>query len=336
MKNVEIATATHEDIPEIVNLFRSYDFALTRRRWFEWKYFDNPTGKAMMYKILHKSSLVGAVAIIPQVFHYSGKRLVGLQTVDGLLGTEIRGKGFFNELMYFLSTQRPQGVSEQCFYLSFPSLAVSVKAHENAGWRRLTDFQLRTALLNPEPVFRKRGLAAVGKALKIPWAILKKRFMFSSPQTMVLRRINGASPDFNSFLPPGKVAGDRSAGFMQWRVSENPRDQMLILAFRDHGQPAGYAVCKLIDRCLEVTEFRSAPGTCKRMAGALLQYIDANKLADSVDFWIMDKGTAKALPSTLGFFNRDFTGALFVNQHQRCGLPDEPDQWAISYLDSDW
>jgi hypothetical protein len=163
LKNVEIVRASGQDIPEIISLFRSYNFALIHKQWLWWKYFQNPVGDALMFKVLNRSKLVGAVAIMPQVFTLSGKEIIGLQTVDGLLGMEIRGQGFFNELMHFLSTQRPEGVPEKSFYLSFPSLAVSVKAHENAGWRRLADFWPDYGVAQSRICFSKEGNGGGGQ-----------------------------------------------------------------------------------------------------------------------------------------------------------------------------
>lgn len=336
MKNVEISKATGGDIPEIVNLFRTYDFALTRRPWLEWKYFDNPVGTAAMFKILKNSELVGAVAIMPQLFYFSGKPVIGLQTVDGLLGHQVRGKGFFNELMHFLSGQKPDDVPDKCFYLSFPSLAVSIKAHENAGWRKLANFELTTAVLNPEALFGKRNMAAVGRALSLPWRIIKNSLLTARTREIITEEITGSLPGFNTYLPGGRVAGDRSADFMNWRIARNPRDQMKMLAFQKSGQPVGYAICKFIGRTAEVSELRASRGVAKSATAALLRYIDRKGLADSVDFWTLGNASSSIRPTGVGFFRRKFTGALFVNHFRRCHLPEAPDKWLVSYLDSDW
>lgn len=332
---MDIQQASQDDIEAIVHLFKAYNFALTDARWLQWKYFENPVGQAAMYKILHRSALVGAVAIIPQLFYSAGRTIVGLQTVDGLLGKEIRGKGFFNELMHFLSTQRPESVSGDYFYLSFPSLAASIKAHENAGWRRLANFRLRKVLLNPEPLFRERRMAAVGKGLSLLWRAGIRQWMLAAPRSLTTREITGPPPDYNVYLPPDRVVGDRASAFMNWRVATNPRDRMKIVEVMDDGVPIGYAACKIVGRCVEITENRSIPKAEQHFQRALLRYINMRQWGDSVDFWSLGEHAADEQPLR-GAFSRPFSGALFVNSHRRCGLPDSPDAWAITYLDSDW
>lgn len=333
---MDIQLADTNDIDEIVSFYHSYNFALITRDWLQWKYFDNPVGTAMMFKIMQKTSLVGAVSIIPQLFYYSSQPIIGLQTVDGLLGKEIRGKGFFNDLMEFLSTQLPKGISEKFFYLSFPSLAVSVKAHTNAGWRHLSNFQLKTAILNPEAFFQKRGFGKIGKGLVTPWKLLKKKVMSSKQHILHVQEVKDCFSKMNAFASEDKVCGDRSDRFMRWRVLKNPRDQMRVLAFSDDNRFTGYAACKFSGGVAEIMDIKSEPGMFKIMVRNLLRYIDTRHLADSVDFWTMDKMTARLLTPALGFWRRSASGALFVSHHQACGLPDDPNKWAISYLDSDW
>jgi hypothetical protein len=179
-------------------------------------------------------------------------------------------------------------------------------------------------------------MVAVGKYMALPWKMIKRAFMFAPADGISVNDVSGRLSDLNDYLPEGFVAGDRSAAFMKWRVGENPRDRMTMLEFQKEGNPVGYAICKFVHRCVEITEIRGTRQNDRRIIAALLRYIDSNKLADSVDFWTLGNSSANLHPTGPGFFKRHFTGSLFIKHHRRCRLPDEPNRWAISYLDSDW
>lgn len=332
---MEILEATPEEFDEIVALFKSYRFALQERSWYDWKYFGNPAGDARPFKITAGGKIVGAVAVIPQWFTWQGRRIMGVQTVDGLLGREVRGKGNFNRLMHFLATRKPPGFQDACFYLSFPSLAASVKAHQNAGWHKLASFSLVSYPLTPEVLFRKKPRPGLQKVLDIPWSAYRRLLFGRSRSTVAISPADGASPDFNELTDPGKVSGERSAAFMKWRVDENPRDHIHTLLIHEEGRFAGYAVCKRVGATVEVTEIRlKKPG--KAHIRALLKYLDAHKLGTSVNFWCFGEGAIKRALPKIGVFRRTFSGALFVNNLAAIGLPADANAWDITYLDSDW
>ncbi|MFZ1987200.1 MAG: GNAT family N-acetyltransferase, partial [Desulfatitalea sp.] len=215
---MEFLEATPEEFDDIVALFKKYRFALQERRWYDWKYFSNPVGDARPFKITVGGKIVGAVAVMPQRFTYQGRPLTGVQTVDGLLGMEIRGKGNFNHLMHFLAAQKPPGVQEDCFYLSFPSLAASVKAHQHAGWHRLSNVSMLSCLLTPAPLFKKKPMPALQKGLELPWSAFRRLLCGPSQSKVTIKLADVAPPDFNALIDASKVSGERSADFMKWRV----------------------------------------------------------------------------------------------------------------------
>ena len=332
---MEILEATPEEFDAIVALFKKYRFALQSRDWYNWKYFRNPMGAARPFKITVGGKIVGAVAVMPQRFTYRGRQITGVQTVDGLLGMEIRGKGNFNHLMHFLTVQKPPEVHEECFYLSFPSLAASVKAHQNAGWQRIANFSMLSCLLTPAPLFKKKQLPTLRKALEIPWSIFRRLLFGQAQNSVTIKSAVGLSTDFNELIDASKVSGVRTSDFMKWRVEDNPRDQIRTLLILDQDNFVGYAVCKSAGSAVEVTEIRLNEPK-KIYINTLLKHIYTQSWGTSVDFWHFGKSAInRALPK-IGFFQRNFTGALFVSNVAPLGLPTASTEWDITYLDSDW
>lgn len=332
---MDIQPATVEDSQAIVALFRRYHFALQSMEWFEWKYQANPAGKAQRFKLLSEGRIVGAVAILPQRFTWRGRQIIGLQTVDGLLGKELRGKGHFSVLMHFLAAQQPAGMSEESFLLSFPSLPASIRAHESSGWDRLASFSLSICMLTPRLLLERAGVGVVRRALELPWGAYRKWVMGPKTGAVQVRQWNGDDSPFNAFAPIERLCGDRSPEFMKWRVKQNPRDDIHLLMIYERDILQGYAVTKIIGCKTAVLEFRLQHPR-RRHIRALIRYIYAHHRSDAVAFWSLGQPQVHALIRGMGFVRRHRSGHCFVQHLARAGAPTNPDEWDLTYLDSDW
>ena len=332
---MDIQPATIDDSEAIVDLFKRYRFALQSMDWFEWKYHDNPAGQAQGFKVLLEGRIVGAVAILPQRFTWHGREIIGIQPVDGLLGKEIRGKGNFSRLMQFLAMQRPAGVSEDSFHISFPSLPASVRAHESAGWDRLASFSLTICMLTPRLLLEKAGIAGLRRALDLPWAAYRQWIMGPKAGPVEVRCWNGEDVQFDVLAPRGQICGERSSAFMQWRIKNNPRDDIHLLMLYEREKLQGYAVANINGGTTQILELRLQHPR-RRHIQALIRYIHATHNSDAVAFWSLGQSRIQALIRGMGFVRRQLSGDCFVQHLQRAGLPADPEQWDLTYLDSDW
>ncbi len=250
---MEILKAHPDEYDDLVSLYAKYNFALTKREYFDWKFFQNPVGEALIYKMVDKGQLVGAVAIIPQRFRYQDKEIIGLQTVDGLMGKEIRGKGLFNDVMAFLRQQRPDWLEgQEYFYLSFPSLASSVQAHAHAGWTMLGHFLMRTFVLRPGAVARRVGRPWLALPMGLPLVVTRVAATVMRGDGYAFSIADGPVD------PPAGVEvmhGARDRVFVKWRVLDHPRDDLALVVVNDAGGPdVGFLVIKRIGRQFEIID----------------------------------------------------------------------------------
>ena len=332
---MNIQQASGEDSETIVGLFKRYHFALLSKEWLAWKYHANPIGNAQNYKILLEGRIVGAVAILPQRFIWRGREVIGLQAVDGLLGKEIRGQGNFSRVMQFLAAQQPVGAPEESFHLSFPSLPASIRAHESSGWNRLASFSLSICMLTPGLPLKKAGVSIMRRALEFPWAAYRKWIMGPKTGTVQVRCWNGNEAEFNAFAPVEQICGDRSAKFMKWRVKDNPRDDIHVLMIYEREILQGYAVVKINGGTTQVLELRLRRPRRLHIQG-LVRYIYTHHHSDAVAFWSLGRSRVHTLIRGMGFVRRHRSGHCFVQHLERAGLPADPDEWDLTYLDSDW
>lgn len=332
---MEIVSAQPEDYPPIVELYKQYGFALREQEWFEWKYCRNPYGGTLPYKILEDGKIVGAVALLPRVFYYGGRRVIGMQAVDGLMGREIRGKGMFNEVMTFVWKQKPLYSGIPYFYLGFVSLAASGKALTNAGWRQLASFRLWTHVVDPAFLNRSARLGWLSPFLRPFWWLARASFLSPAGSGVEVAPIERFTNELTSLFPDGCVHGDRSADFMNWRVSDNPMDRMRSFTLRERGNQVGYVVVKEIGRTWEIMDMRFVAPRVRYLA-AFLDYIGREGLADSVDFCALPGSPYRHLLPLVGFLRRGARGSFFIYGAETIGLPADPKSWEINVLDSDW
>lgn len=331
---MDIRPTTPDDFDPIVALFKQHGFALMERRWYDWKYFENPMGDALTFKIEQDGELAGAVAIIPQLFRHEGREIIGLQTVDGLMGKEVRGKGLFNEVMAFLRRHHHDWLEDrEFFYLSFPSLPASVKAHAHAGWTLMGNYRMRTIILRPEVLRRKKG-AAVAALATPALAAMRALGAAASEGRYSFAFIEEPREIPTVALDIAAVHGDRSPAFLQWRARGNPRDDMPVIEVTDRdGALVGVITVKRKDRQWEVTDICLKPGH-GRVVPDFLAWVAAENFADTLDLW--EFGPQQFHTGAWPALKRDFPGALFVDTTHAPSLTTDPREWHISYLDSDW
>jgi hypothetical protein len=330
---MEIVRARPEETDVLVALFKEYRFALSERRWFDWKHAENPFGEPHVFKLIEDGELAGTVGLLPQPFHYRGRRLTALQAVDGLMGRSIRGKGLFNDVMAFVLGEAPAGVEPPVFRTGFASLIGSMKALENAGWTPLARFNVRKAVLRASAL-RGGFLKNLAAGALAPFWGLYRRRLTRGGEDVSVRIVQRFEADMDRFQPADRVRGDRSAAFLNWRVIDNPRDALRAFTFHRGDEILGYAVCKVLGAVWEVVELRCLPADVG-CAAALLRHLHAVEGAAAADFWLLDGNLMEErLPP--GLLDRGRSGAMFVHGHLDAGLPDDPAGWAGSYLDSDW
>ena len=249
------------------------------------------------------------------------------------MGREIRGKGLFNEVMAFVVTAVPDGVAGPLFHTGFASLPGSMRALTNAGWTRLAGFRVRKALLTPRPL-RERPLGRLlAPLLGLVWGAYRA-WQTAGAGNVVVRPVVRFTEDMDRFQPADRIHGDRSARFLNWRVIDNPRDDLRAFTFHGGDATLGYAVCKVLPETWEVVELRCT-GSGHACAAALLRHLHAVEHAPAADFWLLE-GFLQEDRLPRGLLDRGMSGAMFVHGVEAVGLTADPGRWAGSYLDSDW
>jgi len=332
---MEIIPARPDEYDDLVALFLEYNFALRKRRWFDWKHLENPFGEELVFKLIEADELAGTVSLMAQPFRWANKPLIALQAVDALMGRRIRGKGLFNKVMAFVVGTQPAGVESDYFHLGYPSLPGSQKAFENAGWLRLANFYLKTCLLTPRKLRKLKFGPLIVPLLTPIWGLVRFWYFAGADDAITVQQVDRFPVSMNHLLPADRVCGDRSAEFLNWRVCDNPRDDMRVFFLKDGTEITGYAVVKVVTGSWEVVEFRCVRPN-RRYFATFLRHLHRERLCDTVDIWLLEGNLQEDVLPSVGTFTRQAGGAMFIFMPEGIDLPVNPDQWAGSFLDSDW
>ncbi len=334
---MEIVPATPRNYPALVELYARHAFALRRPEWLDWKYARGPYGPALSYLVRQDGRLIGAASLLPRVWHHAGRRLVGLQLVDGLMDAEVRGQRRFRDLTAFLLRQPPApgGAPEPHFYLTVPSLAASVKACANAGLEPLGRFGLYTRVIDPGALARVPRLAWLAPLARLAWPLADAAALGGLGRGVTVREIRRFDRDLNWLFAPGTVHGDRSAEWLNWRVFANPQERLRAFLLHDRGEPAGYVIPKEAGGSLEIMDLKFVAPRARYLA-AFLRHVAAHRLAASVDCSLLPGHPYRPLLRRLGFLPRGARGVFYVHRLAEAGLPADAAAWDVNYLDSDW
>lgn len=332
---MEIVRANAGDYEALLELFDRYGFALTSRGLLDWKLHENPAGDGAIFKLIVEGCTVGTIGVIPQIFWLRGESIAGLQVVDGLMGREVRGKRLFHEVMVAARRLGPPGSDGDTMHVGFPSLEASVRSFERAGWRRVAGAELRTCLFTPSKLEKVQCVSQFAPVLARMWGVVRALLFRGADDDIVVEPTANFLRDMNQFNGRTGLWGDRSAGFLNWRVVNNPRGDLRAFSLIKGGCCVGYAVCKVTNNSWELVEFRGANLTRRHFA-TFARYLYQHGLTETLDIWLFGREWSAPWVPRWGVARRRSSAAVFVSGGVPVSDKAEPTVWNLSYLDSDW
>jgi len=230
-------------------------FSVSRgSRYCQWKYAENPAGKAISSIAQYEGRIIGQIGIIPTRFCVGGSEIIGVQEVDFLIEEEHRTLS----VLYQLSKLRDRIYEKENVPFSY-GLATpdtSVIAQKAANFVTVGPIPRLVKVMDVRPFFRK----------KIPLKILANllstitnrglrsiyRVKEQVPVGTHVRVVNYFDERFDTFWK--KIKNDyaimtvKNSSFLNWRYIQPPNSKFQILSLeeKETGEVLGFAVlyCK--------------------------------------------------------------------------------------------
>lgn len=237
--------ANKTDLPAIVSLFKRNNYGLRKREWFEWKYFENPDGPALIYVAEEREQgIIGVIARLPRKFmsKMTGEIAV-FQNIDLFVAPEFRRKRIYSKLSNYAMRERDY------FLMGFPNeLSRIIDELDHViplyDWVfPITFSQLRKSGLP------KLMLSHLGPLLKL-YAVFWLGFY---PGNLQMRPLEQFKEDFK--LDDQSIHGVRSAAYLNWRFVKNPMHDYSLFEFLEGTETLGYCAFRKTGTAAEIYDF---------------------------------------------------------------------------------
>ncbi|SDQ52634.1 GNAT family N-acetyltransferase [Halopelagius longus] len=238
------------DVDDFLGLFSETFGSERSRRWFAWKYEDNPyVDHVPIFVAEADGTLVGARPFFALDMSVGGERRLALQPADTMVHPDHRRRGLFTRMTETAIDE--YGDAEPSFFFNFPN-ENSSSGYLNLGWRKVTEQPTYYRIQNPSELARHRdsdALASVGGAVLDPlvsgYNRLSNAHAPSEGGVTVTRHESvpaATMAAIASGTPERGVHVRRDERFYDWRFG-NPNWEYVAYVAREAGEPvAGIVV----------------------------------------------------------------------------------------------
>lgn len=255
---------TEADAPEILKLFNlAFGKSRTLQQW-RWRFTNSPVKKLIVVVALDKAGrIIAHHALHPVWMVYRGERVLGAQSVDAMVHSDFRGRGFFTETARRCEElAKAQGV--QLLYAFQDTDSHSYRGFISLGWQNLPEFSRLFYLLNPGKVLRvrasnpvKRFLLTAPFSIYLRWKQRRRGLRASRSVSVEVTEINEFDSSFDALWQECKNQFPsgiwKDSEYLQWRYKEVPGANYTVLKATESGKTAGFIVTySTTDRGLKV------------------------------------------------------------------------------------
>jgi GNAT superfamily N-acetyltransferase len=220
----------------------------TRRRIdaLRWQYLENPTRELLVDLAVSGERIAGIYAVQPAFVRVRGVRMLAAQSVDTLVDSDFRGRGLFTKTAEAVYQRvRNRGGA---FVYGFPNANSAPGFFRKLGWLSL----------DPVP-FLVKPLSTAFIASKLPFGrwlsrLPDLRLPIAGPRLQAaqeLRPVTEFGPELDQlwtrFASGVTVAVDRSAAYLQWRLTK-PGEQYQCLGVYEEEKLVAFCAYTTVDK----------------------------------------------------------------------------------------
>lgn len=257
LSQIEFGRMTRDELDALTDLItgmRSYnsaqlDIRSTSKEYFDWMYFRNPAGPAIVFRARHGDRIVSSFAMAPKRMQVGSRIVTCGKTMDMFTHPEYQGFGLVKRLTELVFEDAlASGIA--MWYVT-PSVQSYPIFMNKWGYQEPFRVVYRTAILRPSEIMKvKIRPALLGKIAGIPLdaaAICLQRLKGSARSAYDIRPDTGFGPETDNLWQRAQrptVALVRDAAYMNWRYRDNP-DKYAILKFYSDRTLHGLLVLKV-------------------------------------------------------------------------------------------
>ena len=229
-KKFDFKLVNYDNLNEMAEMF-SLCFNLTPpENYFEWKFLNNPAGKAIGFVAYHEDNVAGFYGVIPEDFMVNGEKTIIYQSMDTMTHPDFQRQGLFTNLAkktyeYLIETDG------EVFIIGFPGLSSHPGFVKKLGWKDVAIIDY---------VFLSR-------------TAFKVKSLFKKSSNAAFEKIEKFDKGFKSYFENKQYAADNilhrfDEKFLNWRLANNPLFKYEIVKISGESEVIGFLVYKLDEK----------------------------------------------------------------------------------------
>jgi hypothetical protein len=194
------------------------------KRYFEWKYKQNPVGTMVGFEALHRGKPIASYGMIPELYSIAGKDVRVYQSMDTMTHPAYQRRGLFGKLaeLTYAHVLEKEGRLDM---IGVPGAMSHGGFVKKLNWRDLK--HVRT-------FFAPRAVHAAIRRLR-------------RPRSLTFRYVSELTPELAHHLehrPPSArpIANALHPAFFDWRVFQNPTRRLRVVQMHEGRDLVGVCV----------------------------------------------------------------------------------------------
>ena len=226
-KNFDFKLVDYDNLNEMTEMFKLCFNLTPPENYFEWKFLNNPAGRAIGFVAYHEGSVAGFYGVIPEDFMINGEKTVVYQSMDTMTHPDYQRQGLFTGLAK-KTYEHLIETDGDVFIIGFPGLTSHPGFVKKLGWR---DIVLIDYMFLHRAVFKAKNL-------------------FGKTSDLTFEKIERFDESFDAYFEnkkysPAKILHRLDAGFLNWRLADNPLFEYDLVKLSEGREIIGFLVYKL-------------------------------------------------------------------------------------------
>lgn len=229
-KNFDFELVNYDNLSEMAEMFSLCFNLMPPKNYFDWKFLQNPAGKAIGFVAYHEGNVAGFYGVIPEDFIVNGEKTIIYQSMDTMTHPDYQRQGLFTNLAK-KTYEHLIETDGEVFIIGFPGLMSHSGLVKKLGWKDIVLIDY---------VFLNR-------------TAFKVKSLFKKTSNLSFEKIEKFDKSFESYFnnktyQTGKILHRLDEEFLNWRLSNNSYFEYKIVKLREGNETIGFLVYRLDEK----------------------------------------------------------------------------------------
>lgn len=278
--------------------------------YFQWKYFDNPSGNIIGYEAIAKGKTIGSFGATPEFYNINGEKIKVFLCAEAMVAPRFWGKKLFEQMAIKLQEDIINS-QEKTFIIGFPNKLSYVELVNNLHWQTVIKECNYTFILHQ-------------------YFHIRHPFISSKAVICTFTELNSELDNyFANFTTHASISKFFDAKTFQWKVFENQKNKYSVIGIKEDTKLIGICVYrKDTEKSCEISYINFKEDfQYKKYLPLFIKHIFTETSGRYIYTWKSEKGVLADAYKKTGFFVNKFSKGPFrdtfpiIIYKKDCDLP---------------